>query len=125
MKSSKLIKKITRSSGDHLRDAAERMAHGRMISSRFFKRYMFQIVFVVALLMVYIANRYDCVTGMETIVKLRRENAIVKTRLQSERAAYMTAIRESAIQQKADSLGLGLSIQHQPPYTLRYAPNDK
>lgn len=118
----KLFSKLRRNSSRQVRDAATRVAHGRVISSHFFRRYLFQTVFIVSLLLVYIANRYDCVTGMETISRLSNECQMVKTELQSERSKYMTSVRESAIQQKADSLQLDLSIQKQPPYKLTYAP---
>lgn len=118
---SKIFSSLRRDSSRQVIDAATRVAHGRVISSHFFRRNLFQTVFIVALLLVYIANRYDCVTGMETIVRLTDECHVVKTELQSQRSAYMTAVRESAIQQKADSLQLGLAVQKQPPYKLNYA----
>lgn len=117
---SKLFNKITQHSGQQLSDATIRVAQGRVISSSFFRRYMVQTVLVVSLLMIYIANRYDCVTGMEKITKLRTSYQISRTQLQRERAIYMTSVRESAIQRRADSLHLGLSVQQQPPYKLTY-----
>lgn len=117
----KRISKITQQGGKRLSQATEGLVQGRVISSQFFRKYMVQIVMVVLLLMIYIANRYDCVTGMETITKLRTEYQVVRTQLQRERATYMTSIRESAIQHKADSLGLGLAVQQQPPYKLTYS----
>lgn len=118
----KRLSKITHQGGEQLSKATERIAHGRLISSHFFRKYMVQTVLIIALLMIYIANRYDCVTGMETITRLRTQYQVVRTQLQRERSTYMTAVRESAIQHKADSLGLGLSIQQQPPYKLTYTP---
>ncbi|MDE6099148.1 MAG: hypothetical protein K2G24_09695 [Muribaculaceae bacterium] len=119
---SKKFSKITHQSGQHISKATERLAQGRVVSSHFFRKYMVQTVLVVVLLMIYIANRYDCVTGMEKITRLRTQYQVVRTQLQRERSTYMTSIRESAIQQKADSLGLGLAVQQQPPYKLTYTP---
>ena len=117
-----LFAKIKKSKASlQLSDAASSAAHGRVVSSRFFKKYFFQTTFIVCLIMVYISNRYDCVTGMETITALQSELAIVKTELQSERSAYMSSTRESAMQALVDTLHLGLGIQECPPYQLSYA----
>lgn len=116
-----VIKKIKKANpARHLSDAASRAAHGRVVSSRFFKKYFIQTTFIVCMFMVYISNRYDCVTGMETITALNNELAIVKTELQSQRALYMSSTRESAMQAMVDTLHLGLSIQECPPYHIVY-----
>lgn len=105
----------------HLSDAASRTAHGRVMSSHFFKKHFFATTFIVCMFMVYISNRYDCVTGMETITALNSELAIVKTELQSQKSLYMSSTRESAMQTLVDSLHLDLGIQERPPYELHYA----
>lgn len=117
----KLISRIKGSKATHhLSDAANRAAYGRVVSSQFFKKYFFQTTFTVGFIMVYISNRYDCVTGMETIAALQSELAIVKTELQSERSAYMSSTRESSMQALVDTLHLGLGIQERPPYQISY-----
>lgn len=110
---------------ENLSKAADRVAYGRVMSSRFFKKYFFQITFGVGLIMVYISNRYDCVTAMETITALENELGIVKTELQSERSAYMSSTRESSMQKLVDNLNLGLGIQERPPYQLKYSDDGK
>lgn len=109
---------------EQLVDAANRAAYGRVVSSRFFKKYLFQTAFGVGLIMIYISNRYDCITGMETIKSLQSELDIVKTELQSERSNYMSATRESAMQALVDTLHLGLGIQDRPPYQLTYETDE-
>lgn len=118
----KLIPRIKLSdASQHISSASSRVAHGRVVSSRFFKKYFFQTTFFVCMVMVYISNRYDCVTGMETITALNSELAIVKTELQSERSAFMSSTRESSMQRLVDTLHLGLGIQERPPYQLHYS----
>ena len=118
----KLFTKIkTSKAKNHLSDAASRAAHGRVVSSRFFKRYFFQTTFVVCFFMVYISNRYDCVTGMETIAALESELAIVKTELQNQRSTYMSSTRESAMQALVDTLHVWLGIQERPPSQISYS----
>lgn len=101
-------------------DAAERVGHGEIVSSRFFRRYMVETIVILALILFYIAARYDCITSMETITKLSTECEVMKTRLQTERSTYMTSVRESEIKHRADSLGLNLSLQDRPPYQFTY-----
>lgn len=115
-----LSKLRIKGAGRHISDAANRAAYGRVVSSRFFKKYFFQTTLLVGLVMVYISNRYDCVTGMETITALQSELDIAKTELQNQRSAYMSSTRESAMQALVDTLGLGLGIQECPPYRLSY-----
>lgn len=113
----KLISKQNfKGAGRHISDAANRAAYGRVVSSRFFKKYFFQTTFFVGLVMIYISNRYDCVTGMETITALQTELDIVKTELQNQRSAYMSSTRESSMQKLVEPLGLG--VQECPPYKL-------
>lgn len=92
--------------------------HGRFITSNFFKRYFFAVLLIVVLIMMSISVRFDCVTGMETIASLRTRLEVVRTELQRERSTYMSTTRESAMQHRVDSLGLGLGIQQRPPYKL-------
>lgn len=92
--------------------------HGRGLSTDFFRRNWWAVLGVVIMLMVYITNRYTCLTQMERIKALEKELEVARTERVRAQSAYMSAIRESAIQQKVDSLNLGLTIQDQPPYTL-------
>lgn len=122
----KLFSKLKKSNAtQHISEAASSVAHGRVVSSRFFKKYFVQITFMVCMIMVYISNRYDCVTGMETIAALESELAIIKTELQSERSHYMSSTRESAMQALVDTLNLDLGIQGRPPYQIMYTDERK
>lgn len=115
-----ILSRLKRDSSKPVIGAASNLMRGRLVSAEFFRRHMVQIIFILTLLMVYIANRYDCITGMETIARLTDENEIMKTRLQSERSTYMTSIRESEIKHRADSLGIHVALQAQPPYSFHY-----
>ena len=106
--------------GKQLKNAIDVTTHGRVLSSRFFKRYFVQTTAIVAVILVYISCRYDSVTAMETITSLNSELEICKTELQNQRSHYMSSTRESAMQQLVDTLGLGLGIQDRPPFKLSY-----
>ena len=57
-------------------------------------------------------------TDMETISKLTTQLEVVKTERIRQRSTYMSRIRESAMQELADSIRPGLTVQEQPPYHL-------
>jgi len=95
-----------------------RALHGRLLSTDFFRRHWLPVLGVVAMLMIYITNRYTCQTQMETIQRLERELEVSKTERIRERSTYMSRIRESKMQMMVDSLRLGLTVQEQPPYRI-------
>lgn len=95
-----------------------RTLHGRIISIDFFRRNWWVVLGVVVMLMVYITNRYTCQTQMERKRTLERELEVAKTERVRAKSAYMSKIRESSIQEMVDSLGLGITVQEQPPYRL-------
>ena len=95
-----------------------RTLHGRIISIDFFRRNWWVVLGVVVMLMVYITNRYTCQTQMERIRTLERELEVAKTERVRAKSAYMSKLRESPIQEMVDSLGLGITVQEQPPYRL-------
>lgn len=92
--------------------------HGRILSIDFFRRHWLAILGIVAMLMIYITNRYTCQTQMETIQRLQHDLEVVKTERVREKSAYMSRIRESKMQAEVDSLRLGLTVQEQPPFRL-------
>lgn len=67
--------------------------------------------------MVYITNRYQCLTRMEEIRKLEHELEIVQTERIRERSEYMSRIRESSME-LVDTMHLNLRVQDKPPYRL-------
>lgn len=95
-----------------------RALHGRLLSTDFFRRHWLPVLGIVAMLMIYITNRYTCQTQMETIQRLERELEVAKTERIREKSTYMSRIRESKMQHKVDSLRLGLTVQERPPYKL-------
>ena len=95
-----------------------RALHGRVLSIDFFRRNWLFVLAAVIMLMVYITNRYKCQTQMETIRSLERELEVAKTERIREKSVYMSRIRESSMQHMVDSLGLGITVQDQPPYRI-------
>lgn len=102
-------------SGDSL---WSRLVEGRLVSGDFFTRYWLQIFVIVAMVLVYITNRYSCQRSMEEIRNLNNRLDVVQTESYRVRGAYMGRIRESSMRQMLDTLGMELAVQNRPPYHI-------
>lgn len=96
----------------------KRMVYGRLLSSDFFARHWISVFMIVFAVLIYITNRYQCLTRMEQIRKLQQELEVVQTERIRERSTYMSRIRESSMQEMVDTMHLHLKIQDQPPFKL-------
>lgn len=92
---------------------------GRLLSVDFFRAHWLAVIGVVAMLLIYISNRYRCQTLMEEIQRLETQLEVVKTERIRLKSEYMSRIRESAMQQRVDSLRLGLRVAERPPFVVR------
>lgn len=95
-----------------------RLVQGRLVNGHFFMRYWLQIFAVLIMILAYITNRYSCQHSMEQIRTLTSRLQVVETESFRVRGIYMSRIRESAMRQRLDSLGIPLSVQTQPPYHI-------
>ena len=95
-----------------------RALHGRLLSIDFFRHHWLSVLLAVAMVMIYITNRYQCLTRMEQIRALEQELEIVETERIRVKSAYMSRIRESSMQEMVDTMRLNLRVQDQPPYRL-------
>ncbi|MCM1310082.1 MAG: FtsL-like putative cell division protein [Bacteroides sp.] len=91
---------------------------GTLVSGKFFTRYWLQIFVILAMLLIYITNRYSCQRSMEEIRRLNDRLAIVQSESYRVRGIYMSRIRESEMREMLDTLHLGLSVQTQPPFRV-------
>ena len=71
----------------------------------------------ILMVLIYITNRYQCLTRMEEIRRLEQELEVVETERIRVRSTYMSRIRES-MQEMVDTMHLNLRIQDKPPYKL-------
>lgn len=95
-----------------------RLLEGRLVSGDFFTRHWIQIFLVLAMVLVYITNRYSCQRSMEQINRLNNRLEVVRTESIRIRGEYMSKIRESAMQRSVEEAGLDLAVQAQPPYRI-------
>ena len=95
-----------------------RIIHGRLLSIDFFRHHWLSVMLAVPMVMIYITNRYQCLTRMEHIRALEQELEIVETERIRVKSIYMSRIRESSMQEMVDTMHLNLRVQDQPPYRL-------
>lgn len=97
-----------------------RFIQGRWFSTSFFVKNCIFLVSAVIFMMIYISNKYQVQTKIETIQKLEQELERVRTEGVRERSEYMSRTRESSMQLMIDTLRLGLQVREQPPYRIKY-----
>lgn len=91
---------------------------GRWLSTSFFSRNWGIILALIILVMIYITNRYQCLTAMENIQHLSKELEIVKSERIRQKSIYMNSIREKTMQQNIQQAGLQLTHRDRPPFKL-------
>ena len=96
-----------------------KLINGRLLSSDFFARHWKSVLLAILMVLIYITNRYQCLTRMEEIRRLEQELEVVETERIRVRSTYMSRIRESSMQELVDTMNLHLKIQDQPPYKLQ------
>lgn len=95
-----------------------KLINGRLLSSDFFARHWKSVLLAILMVLIYITNRYQCLTRMEEIRRLEQELEVVETERIRVRSTYMSRIRESSMQEMVDTMHLNLRIQDKPPYKL-------
>lgn len=95
-----------------------KLINGRLLSSDFFARHWKSVLLAILMGLIYITNRYQCLTRMEEIRRLEQELEVVETERIRVRSTYMSRIRESSMQEMVDTMHLNLRIQDKPPYKL-------
>ena len=95
-----------------------KLINGRLLSSDFFARHWKSVLLAILMVLIYITNRYQCLTRMEEIRRLEQELEVVETVRIRVRSTYMSRIRESSMQEMVDTMHLNLRIQDKPPYKL-------
>ncbi|MDE7407506.1 MAG: hypothetical protein K2M76_03710 [Muribaculaceae bacterium] len=102
-----------------------RALHGRLLNSDLFSRYWLQIVGIIAMMLLFMVNKYECQMSMEEIQRLNKDLEVIKTERVRAQREYMSRIRESSMQQLVDRHHLQLRIQPQPPYRLTLSDNNE
>lgn len=96
-----------------------KLINGRLLSSDFFARHWKSVLLAILMVLIYITNRYQCLTRMEEIRRLEQELEVVETERIRVRSTYMSRIRESSMQEMVDTMHLNLRIQDKPPLQIK------
>lgn len=112
------------SSGLILRTLSD-ILHGRWFSPSKMSKHAGIIMLTVAVLLGFIAIRFEVQVKLEKIVQLRKELVDARTDMVNVSAEYSNLIRESEIQESVNSRNLKLSVPDQPPYNLDYHEQEK
>ena len=106
---------ITASTG---KKAGKSILQGRIFSLEFFKRNWIYVVFVVAMALAYIGNKFACQSSIQELMSLKTDLANAQTDLVKASADYNSMIRESEMVKLMRNRNLGLTAPEDPPHVL-------
>ncbi|MCQ2288906.1 MAG: hypothetical protein MJZ74_07380 [Muribaculaceae bacterium] len=92
---------------------------GRFLSVEFFKKNFIYIVFVVAMMLMYISNKFTCNKLKKEVDTLTTELAIEQTDYVNAKAIYNSLKRESRMKAHVDSMHINVNAPNQPPFKLK------
>lgn len=92
---------------------------GRWLSTRFLTKHWGLILAIMVLAMIYITNRYQCLTAMERIQALEKQLNTSNSERIRLKAEYMNSVREKTMLQLINDAGLDLVQRQQPPFKLK------
>ena len=99
--------------------AGKYILQGRIFSLDFFKRNWIYVVFVVAMALAYIGNKFACQSSIQELLSLKTDLANAQSDLVKASADYNSMIRESKMVELMNEKHLGLTAPLDPPYQLK------
>lgn len=96
----------------------KRILQGRVVSLVFFKKNLPVVVLSLFMIICLIANKYQCQTQIEEIMRLTKDLNNAKTERVKASSDYNSKIRETQMRQLIDTMHLDLSMPERPPYKL-------
>ena len=106
-------------SASNRKRAGKDLLQGRFFSLDFFKRNWYYIVFIVAMALAYIGNKFTSQRSIQELISLKTELANAQTDLVNASAKYNSMIRESQMVNLMREKHLDLSPPLEPPYELK------
>ncbi len=98
--------------------AGKDLIQGRFFSLDFFKRNWYYVVFIVAMALAYIGNKFSSQRSIQELISLKTELANAQTDLVNASAKYNSMIRESQMVNLMNEKHLDLTSPQEPPYQL-------
>ncbi len=99
--------------------AGKDLIQGRFFSLDFFKRNWYYVVFIVAMALAYIGNKFTSQRSIQELIGLKVELANAQTDLVNASAKYNSMIRESQMVLLMNEKHLDLTPPLDPPYELK------
>jgi hypothetical protein len=99
--------------------AGKSILQGRIFSLEFFKRNWVYVVFVVAMALAYIGNKFACQRSIQELLSLKNDLVNAKSDLVVSSSKYNSMIRESEMVKLMNEKHLGLTAPLDPPYELK------
>ena len=99
--------------------AGKDLIQGRFFSLDFFKRNWYYVVFIVAMALAYIGNKFTSQRSIQELISLKVELANAQTDLVNASAKYNSMIRESQMVHLMNEKRLDLAPPLDPPYELK------
>ena len=99
--------------------ASKDIIQGRIFSLEFFKRNWIYVVFIMAMALAYIGNKFACQRSIQELLSLKTDLANAQTDLVKASADYNSMIRESEMVKRMNERHLGLTAPMDPPYELK------
>ncbi len=110
---------IKNSAANTSKKASKSILQGRIFSLDFFKRNWIYVVFVVAMALAYIGNKFACQRSIQELLSLKTELANAQSDLVVSSSKYNSMIRESEMVKLMNEKNLGLTAPLEPPYILK------
>ena len=95
--------------------AGKDLIQGRFFSLDFFKRNWYYVVFIVAMALAYIGNKFTSQRSIQELISLKVELANAQTDLVNASAKYNSMIRESQMVHLMNEKHLDLTPPQDPP----------
>lgn len=99
--------------------AGKDLIQGRFFSLDFFRRNWYYVVFIVAMALAYIGNKFTSQRSIQELISLKVELANAQTDLVNASAKYNSMIRESQMVNLMREKRLDLAPPLDPPYELK------
>lgn len=94
------------------------LRYGQTLSLEFFKSNAWLMILILVMILALIGLRYKTKTKMAEIKALTVELRRAENEKLSEKAQYMSLIRETEMRKMVAEKGLNLEFQEQPPYEI-------
>ena len=96
-----------------------RLYKGQIVPYHFFKRHWMLVVVVISMILMSIANNYDCQSKITEIKHLEKDLLVEQANRVDASARYNSLIRESSMKRLVDTMRIDLISPESPSFNLK------